>query len=159
LSDEASDVVVLRSLIVKAELVVLVNPLDEATNVYPMPLLLMDRLLNVATPFMAVTGVVPLKIPELGFVPMAMATGAELVVTRLLKLSRTWTVTAGVIEEPALVVVGCCANASLLAAAAVMSNGELTVEVSPELEAERVYPVAAFVMFIPEKVAVPATAA
>jgi hypothetical protein len=92
---------------VNAELVALVSPLDDAINLYPMPPLLMDKLLKVATPFTAFTGVVPLKVPELGFVPIVIAIGAELVVTRLVNASTTCTVTAGVIAEPAFVVVGC----------------------------------------------------
>ena len=76
-----------------------------------MPLLLIERLLKVATPPAAFTGVVPLSVPPEGFVPIAMPIDAELFVTNLLPESRTLTVTAGVIEAPAPVFVGCCEKA------------------------------------------------
>src|SRR5437899_9041001 len=71
----------------------------------------MERLLKVATPALAFTGVVPLSVPLEGLVPMAMPIEAVLFATNLLPESRTLTVTAGLIEAPAPVLVGCCKKA------------------------------------------------
>src|SRR5262245_20820056 len=79
----------------------------------------MDRLLKVATPLTAATVVVPLRVPPPGLVPRAMVTLAVLPV-RLLNWSRICTVTAGLMDTPATVFVGCCKNARWSAAAAVM---------------------------------------
>jgi hypothetical protein len=79
------------------------------------PPLLIDKLLKVATPFIAATGEVPLSVPLLGLVAIARPTKAVLVVTKLLKASCTCTVTAGEIVTPAAVFEGCCPKASLLA--------------------------------------------
>lgn len=49
--------------------------------------------------------------------------------------SSIWTVTAGVMERPALVVVGCWPKTSWVAAAGVMLKVLLVAPVSPELEA------------------------
>src|SRR5690349_20002667 len=57
-----------------------VNPADDAVRVYPVPGLLMDRLLNVATPATAVCGCVPESVPEPGLLPIAMSTDARLLV-------------------------------------------------------------------------------
>src|SRR5437763_14854728 len=76
----------------------------------------MERLLKVATPAVAFTGVVPLRVPLEGLVPMAMPIEAVLFATNLLPESRTLTVTAGLIEAPAAVFVGCCKKANLFAA-------------------------------------------
>ena len=70
-----------------------------------------ERLLNVAVPFIALTDVVPLSVPLEGLVPMAMAIEALLFATNLLPESRTCTVTAGVIEAPATVFDGPCKKA------------------------------------------------
>ena len=78
--------------------------------------MLMDRLLKVATPALAFTGVVPLRVPLEGLVPMAMPIEAVLFATNLLPESRTLTVTAGLIEAPAALFVGCCKKARWSAA-------------------------------------------
>jgi hypothetical protein len=66
----------------------------------------MDRLLKVATPLTALTTVVPPSVPPPGFVPMDIVIDAELPVTKFPVESSTWTVIAGVIDEPAGVVLG-----------------------------------------------------
>ena len=77
---------------------------------------MMERMLKVATPALAFTEVVPLRVPLKGLVPMAMPIEAELLATNLLPESRTCTATAGVIEAPAAVFVGCCEKARWVAA-------------------------------------------
>ena len=76
----------------------------------------MERLLKVATPPDAATEVVPLSAPREGLVPMAMPIEAVLFATNLLPESRTLTVTAGLIEAPAALFVGCCKKAKWFAA-------------------------------------------
>ena len=98
----------------------------------------MDKLLNVATPFTAATVVVPLRVPLLGFVPIAMVIEAALVVTKLPFASCTCTATAGVIACVAVVLEGCWLKASLDAAPAVMLKLVLVAEVSPVLVADKV---------------------
>ena len=93
----------------------------------------MDKLLNVATPFTALTVVVPLRVPLLGLVPMATVTEAVLPVTTLPPASCTCTVTAGVIEEAAVAFDGCVPNTSLAAAPTVMLNVSLVAPVRPLL--------------------------
>src|SRR5207302_1448136 len=92
---------------------------EEAVSVYPLPTLLIDRLLNVAVPATAALGVVPLSVPPPGLVPMATPTLAVLLV-RLPNWSRMRTVTAGVIVAPAFALLGCTPKASWLAAAALI---------------------------------------
>ena len=74
--------------------------------------MLIERLLNVATPATAATEVVPLRVPPPALVPMAMLTVAELVVSTSPLLSNTCTVTAGEMEAPDAVFVGCVLNFS-----------------------------------------------
>ena len=81
-----------------------------------MPVLLIERSLNVAMPFTALTGVVPLSVPVLGLLPIAMVTDAVLVFAKSPLASSTLTVTAGVIEAPAAVFAGCWANTNFEAA-------------------------------------------
>src|SRR6266404_4037221 len=76
----------------------------------------MERSLKVATPAAAFIGVVPLSVPLEGLVPIAMPIEAVLFATNLLPESRTLTVTAGLIEAPAPVFVGCCEKARWSAA-------------------------------------------
>src|ERR1700674_5130881 len=73
-----------------------VSPALVARSTYPVPVLLIDRFENVATPFTAFTGVVPDRVPPPGLVWIAIPTDAALVVTRLLYWSSTRTVTARV---------------------------------------------------------------
>jgi hypothetical protein len=95
-------------------------PLD-AVSVYPVPALLIDRPENVATPLTAATVVLPDSVPLPGFAPIATVTLAVLVV-RLPNWSRICTVGAGEIAAPAIALVGCCPNANLLAAAALIDS-------------------------------------
>src|SRR5947208_2540072 len=88
----------------------------------------MDRMLNVATPLIALTVDVPLKVPLPGFAAMANVTLDESPVTRLLNRSSTCTVIAGLIDWPAIVLVGCCKKARWLVEAAAMLKA---VEVAP----------------------------
>src|SRR5262249_60641801 len=80
----------------------------------------MDRLLKEATPATAATVSVPLRVPPPGLLPSATVTLEASVVTTLLKASSTCTVTAGLSEAPAVVLVGCWPKARWCAAAAVM---------------------------------------
>src|SRR5207248_4753048 len=73
-----------------AALVALVKPVLEAPSVYPVPVRLMDRLPNVATPPEALAVRVPPSVPPPGLVPMAIVIEAALV-TVLPPAS--WTVT------------------------------------------------------------------
>jgi hypothetical protein len=107
------------AVMLKALLVPDVRPVLVADRVYPVLTLFIDRLLKVAMPPEAGTVVVPVSAPPLGLVPMAIVIEAVLVVTRLPNWSSTWTVTAGEMELPYGVLLGCCVNTSLLAAPAV----------------------------------------
>src|SRR5262245_61391732 len=81
----------------------------------------MTRLLNVATPLTAAALTVlepPAKVPEL----RVSVTVDVSVVTALPELSRTATVTAGLIVAPAVALLGCWTKASLAAAPAVIVN-------------------------------------
>ena len=113
-----------------------------AESVYPVPVLLIDRVLNVATPPDAATVAVPLSVPALGFVPIASVTFLVSEVTTLLFASRICTVIAGVMEAPAAVFVGCWLNTRCVAVPGVMLN---VLDVAPVsaglLVAESVYPV------------------
>ena len=100
--------------------------------------MLSERLLKVATPFTAVTGVVPERVLPPGFVPMAMAIDAELVVTTSLPASSTVTVTAGEMEAPAKVFEGWTLKTSFVAGPTVTLNGLLVAPVKPVEAAVRV---------------------
>src|SRR2546422_1071137 len=95
----------------------------------------MERALKVATPLTALTVLVPLKVPPPGFVPMATVIEAVLPVTTLPFASSTNKVTAGLIETPATVVVGCWPNTSCVAVPAVILKAPLVAEVRPLLVA------------------------
>ncbi len=120
--------------------------------------MLIDKLLKVATPLEAVTGFVPLSVPEPGLAPMAMVIEALLLVTVLPKASWTVTWTAGLMLTPATVVLGWTVNASLLAAAGVTLKVLLVAPVSVPLVALRVYPVPVLLIDKLLKVATPLTA-
>ena len=94
--------------------------------------------LKVATPLEALTGlVVQLKVPALGLVPMARATGADEEVTTLPKASSTDTPVVNF--TPAVELAGgCVVTTSLAAVPGVMLNELLVTEVSPLLVAVRV---------------------
>jgi hypothetical protein len=75
--------------ILKALLVVPLSPAADADNVYPMPVWFMLKSLNAATPATAFFVVVPLRIPPLGLVPMAIDIDAVEDVAVLPKVSFT----------------------------------------------------------------------
>jgi hypothetical protein len=84
---------------------------------------------KVAVPATAARVNVPFRVvptPPALFANASVTLAVEFV--RLPNWSRIWTVIAGVIDAPAAVVVGCCAKASLLAAAAVTGIEELVPE-------------------------------
>src|SRR5512141_2320083 len=91
----------------------------------------MERLENVATPLTADTVVVPDSVPPPGFVPMATVMLAVELVMVLLNASCTATCTAGAMATPATAFVGWTVNASLVAAAGLMSNGSLMALARP----------------------------
>ena len=74
---------------------------------------------KVATPPTAATATVPASVPLDGFVTIATVIVFVAVVTRLPSASSTLTATAGVIELPAVTLVGCTVNTSLFAVPAV----------------------------------------
>src|SRR5260221_14031659 len=78
-----------------------------AASVYPLPVLLIERSLNVATPPEAATVVVPLSVPPPALVPIASVTLRVSAVTTIVKTSSTRTAMAGALPAPAPAVVGC----------------------------------------------------
>src|SRR3954454_6006993 len=94
------------ALMLKLGLVAVIDPVLVAARVYPLPALSIARLPKVATPLTAFTVVLPLSVPALGLVPIAMVTDAVFPEIALPLLSATFTVTAGVIGEPAVVLEG-----------------------------------------------------
>src|SRR5581483_3371871 len=143
----------------KPPLLAPVSPVLLAVRVYPVPTLSIDNVLKVATPATAFTVFVPLRVPDAGLLPIATVIEAVLLVTRLPPASCTCTVTAGVIDEPDCVLLGCWAKASLVAAPAVMLNAELVAPVRPVLAAVRVYPLPALSIARSLNVAIPPAAA
>src|SRR5512146_1091993 len=91
----------------------------------------MDRLENVATPFTAISVVVPDSVPPPGLVPMATVMMAVELVTVFPKASCTTTSTAGLIAPPAETLFGQALNASRYAAAGLMLNADEVAPVSP----------------------------
>src|SRR5438094_10618161 len=89
----------------------------------------MLRSLNVASllPFVDCV-VVPLGVP----VPVVNVIVTDALGTLLPNASFACTVTAGEMLTPATVFVGCCANVSVLTAAALMVNALLTTEATPQ---------------------------
>src|SRR6185369_10020694 len=108
-----------------------------------MPLLLMERLENVAMPETAATVVVPERVPADGFVPIATVTLAvepgNPAVTTLLHASCTATCTAGLMAALKLVFVGWTVIASFAAALGLMLNAALVRTGSPAVVAVNVY--------------------
>jgi hypothetical protein len=92
----------------------------DAVSVYPLPVLFIERLLNVAMPPTAATEPPPVSVPPPGFVPMASDTFLTSVVIRFPLASSIRTVTAGVIVAPATVFVGSWPKANLAAAPTLM---------------------------------------
>src|SRR5205809_940798 len=91
----------------------------------------MDRLENVATPFAAGTVVLPVRARRSCYLPIATVMLAVEAVTVLLNASCTVTCTAGAIATPAVALVGCTVNASLVAAAGLMLNPDEVAPVRP----------------------------
>src|SRR6266849_6984068 len=118
----------------------------------------MDRLLNVATPLTALTVVLPLSVPLLGLVPVAIVIEAVLPVTTLPPASCTCMVTAGVIEETAVAFDGCVPNTSFVAVPTVILNALLVTPVRPLPLAAKVYPLPGLSIERLLKVATPLTA-
>src|SRR3989442_14211944 len=97
-------------------------------SLYLVPALSILRFANVATPFGAFTGALPVNVPPAGLLSMAIATAPVKLVTVFPDASRAVTVTAGVIATPACAVLGCTPNPRCVAGgggAAVMLNGLL----------------------------------
>src|SRR3954468_4022829 len=88
----------------------------------------MERLEKVATPPTADTVVVPDSVPPPGLAPIATVMLAVELVTVLPNASCTATCTAGLIAAPALALVGCTVNATLVATSGLMLNA---VDVAP----------------------------
>src|SRR2546422_214994 len=86
-----------------------------AVSVYPVPVLLILRTKNVATPLTAATGLVPLSVPPPGLAPSAKVTSPVKPVATLPRASSARTFTAGLIWRPAIVVLGCVPNTSCVA--------------------------------------------
>jgi hypothetical protein len=98
-----------------AALVVLFSVPDEATTVYPLPALLIDRLGKLATPFAGFTVVTPASVPPPGFAPMATVTALVALGTVLPEASWIATTTAGVIAAPTVASLGCTVKKSFAA--------------------------------------------
>ena len=96
---------------------------------------MIDRLLKVATPLTALTVVVPLRLPPLGFVPIATVIDAVLLVTVFPRPSTTFTATAGLMLLPAIEFVGGWLKASAVAVPGVMAKVLLVELVRPLLDA------------------------
>src|SRR5512143_2763257 len=118
--------------------VALVRPVELATSVYPVPVLLIARSENVATQLLAALLVVPPSVPDPGFVPIAIATVAE-ELTWLPNASRSSTATAGVIGAFACVLLGCVVYASAAAAAGLTVTVACWVIAVPLMVAETVF--------------------
>src|SRR5256885_10746821 len=96
----------------------------------------MERVANVATPATADTVVVPDSVPPLGLVPIATVMLAVEVVAVLPNASCTATCTAGVIDAPAISVVGCALKTTRFGAAWLMVKPEEVAPVrAPEVAA------------------------
>jgi hypothetical protein len=114
--------------ILKVELVAVVNPDEEAVSVYPVPMALIESVLKVAIPLEAPTMVVPESVPPPALVPIPMEIEADDPVTVLPPASSivTWMLLQA---APAVLVPGCTVNASLFAVPEVMLKAELVAVV------------------------------
>src|SRR5512143_1719746 len=90
----------------------------------------MLRLEKVATPATAALGLVPVRMPPEGLVPIARVM-LVFVVTRFPPASRTSTCTAGVIDAPLAVFEGCTRKPSFVAGPTVMLKGLEVAAVRP----------------------------
>jgi len=109
----------------KVPLTAPVRPEAAAVNVYPVPVLLMVRPLNVATPFTAVMVVVPSRVPPPGLAPMASVIVLVAEVWTLLLASSIDTATAGEMAEPSGVLAGCTVNISWAAVLETIGSSQL----------------------------------
>src|SRR5207244_10863935 len=96
-----------------------------AVSVYPVPVLLILRSKNVATPLTAATGLVPLSVPPPGLAPSAKVTLPVKPVATVARRAGARTFTAGLIWRPANVVVGGVPNTSCVAVPAVRGHALL----------------------------------
>jgi hypothetical protein len=94
------------------------RPLAIPTSVYPVPVLLIESALKVATPATAETAEPPVSVPLPALLPKANPTEVVDVVTRFPYTSCTSTVTAGLIVAAATTALGCVPNANCVAAPA-----------------------------------------
>jgi hypothetical protein len=85
---------------------------EVAASRYPVPVLSIESVLNVATPPIAATVAVPVRVPPPGLIPIAIVTLSVNPVSVLPAASCATTCTGGAIVEPAGVEVGCTANTS-----------------------------------------------
>ena len=113
--------VALNALLVAEE-----RPLAAATSVYPVPVLLTVRPLNVATPAIAATVAVPPSVAPDAFAPSATVTFVVAVVTMFPAASSIATDTGALIVPP-VVTVGCAVNTRRAAVPAVTVNDAVTV--------------------------------
>ena len=98
----------------------------------------MLKLAKLATPSTAVAVVGPESVPPPGFTTIDMVTVPANPVAVLPSASRAVTWTAGVIAAPAVVLVGCTVNTSVVAAPGVTLNAVLTAPASPVALADSV---------------------
>src|SRR5437773_9846630 len=85
----------------------------------------------VATPATAATVVVPERVPLPGFAPSATVTLLVRSEERRVGTECALRCRAGVIDDPAAVLVGCTVNSSCVAVPGVMVNAALVVRVAP----------------------------
>ena len=124
-----------------------------------MPALSMVSVEKVATPFTAVTLVVPERVPPPGFVPSATVTVPVNPVAVFPCASSAVTCTAGVIAAPAVVLFGGTVKTSWAAAPDVTLNAALVAGLTALAAAVSVYPVPLLFTLRSENVATPATGA
>src|SRR5206468_12293349 len=94
-----------------------------AVRVFPVPVRVTVKFEVVATPDAAATVAVPESVPPAGFVPIATVTFPLKPVAMFSWASNAVPRTAGVIAEPAVVLVGCTVKARWVAAPAVTAMG------------------------------------
>src|SRR5438034_11657587 len=104
-------------------------PLDG--RLYPFATVVQPCPLPVATPATAGTVVVPERVPLPGFAPSAIVTLPVKPVAVFPCPSSAVTCTAGVMDAPAAVLVGCTVNASWVAVPGAMVNAALVAPVTP----------------------------
>src|SRR5437667_196092 len=130
-----------------------------AVSVYPVPVLLILRSKNVATPLTAATGLVPLSVPPPGLAPSAKVTSPVKPVATLPRASSARTFTAGLIWRPAIVVLGCVPNTSCIAVPAVIVNELLVAVLKPVADAVSPYPLRSEERRVGKKLGTPPTRA